>query len=131
MCGRYSLSLKGEKLEKRLNAKLLEKFKPRYNAAPSQNLPVVVNSDPGHINFFQWGLVPFWANDAQIGNKLINARSETIFEKPSFRESIKKRRCLIPTDGLFECWKKGKLHTIRSLIWYAVSKYMLKLSKIT
>ena len=105
MCGRYSLSLKGEKLEKRFNAKLLEKFKPRYNAAPSQNLPVITNIDPELIQFFQWGLVPFWAKDAIIGNKLINARSETLFEKPSFRESIKKRRCLIPADGFFE-WKQ-------------------------
>ncbi len=109
MCGRYSLPIKAKELEKRLNAQLLEQFKPRYNAAPSQNLPVVINSDPGSINFFQWGLVPFWANDAQVGNKLINARSETIFEKPSFRESVKKRRCLIPADGFFEWSKKGKL----------------------
>jgi putative SOS response-associated peptidase YedK len=111
MCGRYSLSLKGEKLEKRFNAKLLEKFKPRYNAAPSQNLPVITNLDPESIQFYQWGLVPYWSKDALIGNKLINARSETLFEKPSFQQSIRDRRCLIPADGFFEWKKNGKTRT--------------------
>ncbi len=111
MCGRYSLSINKKMLEGHFNAKLLESFKPRFNAAPSQNLPVVTNLDPKQIQFFQWGLVPFWAKDEMIGSKLINARSETLLEKPSFRDSTRKRRCLIPADGFYEWKRSGKTKT--------------------
>ncbi len=111
MCGRYTLSISEKLLKDHFNAKLTESFKPRFNAAPSQNLPVVTNLDPGQIQFFQWGLVPFWAKDEMIGSKLINARSETLLEKPSFRDSARKRRCLIPADGFYEWKRSGQTKT--------------------
>lgn len=77
----------------------------RYNIAPSQPIAVVANKqDPG-IDFFQWGLVPSWAKDVSIGNRMINARAETVGEKPAFRTALRRRRCLIPANGFFE-WKK-------------------------
>ncbi|MDP2721801.1 MAG: SOS response-associated peptidase, partial [Bacteroidales bacterium] len=75
-----------------------------------QNLPVITNAEPGKLSFFKWGLVPFWAKDPKIGNKLINTRAETILEKPSFKAAFTRRRCLIPANGFFE-WKKEKQKT--------------------
>lgn len=84
----------------------LESLEPRYNIAPTQQI-LGVSEEAGRVaRLFRWGLIPFWAKDASIGNKLINARSETIAEKPSFRHALAKRRCLIPADGFYE-WKKG------------------------
>ena len=81
-----------------------------YNIAPTQEVLAIVNREGKNwLDTFHWGLVPFWAKDISIGNKLINARAETVDKKPSFRNAFKKRRCLIPADGFFE-WKgtKGK-----------------------
>lgn len=79
-----------------------------YNIAPSQPvLAIVRHQDENVLEPLHWGLVPFWAKDTAIGNRLINARSETVAEKPSFREAFKKRRCLIPADGFYE-WTKVK-----------------------
>jgi putative SOS response-associated peptidase YedK len=66
---------------------------------------VITNTKPDQVSFFKWGLIPFWAKDEKIGNKLINAKSETILEKPSFKNSFKRKRCLVLSDGFFE-WKK-------------------------
>src|SRR4051794_8219758 len=74
----------------------------RYNIAPSQNIPVVANTDDHAIQFFRWGLVPFWAKDIAIGNKMINARIETLAEKPVFRQALARRRCAIPASGFYE-----------------------------
>ena len=81
----------------------------RYNIAPTQ--PVIVVNDTGQrqLVVMQWGLVPSWAKDPGIGNRLINARAETIAEKPAFRAALKKRRCLIPADGFYEWQKTGKV----------------------
>ena len=84
-------------------------YKARYNCAPSQELAVISNDNPGELGFFRWGLIPFWAKDPSIGNKLINARAETIAEKPSFRNAFKKHRCLIVADGFYEWQKLGKI----------------------
>ncbi len=73
-----------------------------YNAAPSQSLPVVTNKQPDTIQFFSWGLQPFWAKDVKSIKRSINARSETLSEKPSFRNLIKTKRCLVPADGFYE-----------------------------
>ena len=79
-----------------------------YNVAPSQEVLVIVNhAGENWLDRFHWGLVPFWAKDISIGNKMINARSESVAEKPSFRNAFKKRRCLIPADGFYE-WKGEK-----------------------
>lgn len=106
MCGRFSLALDPEELREAFG--LIEipiMWIPRYNIAPTQ--PVAVITDAAHpkLDYMRWGLVPSWAKDISIGQKLINARAETIREKPSFRSAFSRRRCLIPADGFFE-WKK-------------------------
>lgn len=78
---------------------------PRYNIAPSQLAPVITNRKPQQLTLLKWGLVPIWAKDPAIGNRMINARSETAAQKPSFRSAFKRRRCLIPADGYYE-WTK-------------------------
>jgi len=77
-----------------------------YNIAPTQEILAIVRQEgQNHLKHFHWGLVPFWAKDRKIGNRLINARAETVAEKPSFRSAFAKRRCLIVADGFYE-WKK-------------------------
>lgn len=78
---------------------------PRYNIAPTNYAPVITQRAPKNIHFFRWGLIPHWAKDEKIGYKLINARSETVLEKPSFRDSVLEQRCLVPADSFYE-WKK-------------------------
>jgi len=106
MCGRFALSAKTKDIEKLFpQLKSNEELKPRYNIAPTQPIAAILNSSPNEISFIKWGLIPFWAKDKSIGNKMINARAETLLEKPAFRNLLKKRRCLIIADGFFE-WKK-------------------------
>lgn len=105
MCGRYTLSQPGEILEQ-LEVINREPLAARYNVAPTQNAPTVRAGRAGReLAQLRWGLVPGWAQDAAIGNKMINARGETAAEKPSFKSALKKRRCLVLTDGFYE-WKK-------------------------
>ena len=80
-------------------------FAPSYNIAPSQNIPAILNDGSNKVRLIRWGLVPSWAKDLSIGYKMINARAETINEKPAFKRLIKGRRCLIFTEGFYE-WKK-------------------------
>ena len=83
-------------------------FKPRYNIAPTQSIAAVLrrsNGDACELERLRWGLLPAWADDLSIGNRMINARAETVDQKPSFRKAFASRRCLIPADGYFE-WKK-------------------------
>ncbi|WNG42299.1 SOS response-associated peptidase [Archangium violaceum] len=80
--------------------------RPRYNLAPTQLMPVVINDGERMLDAYRWGLIPSWAKEASIGNKLINARGETVAEKPSFRSALKRRRCLVLVDGWFE-WKQS------------------------
>lgn len=106
MCGRFSIFADPERLAERFNAQLpTEGLAPRYNAAPTQALPVVLNEAAHAIQLLRWGLVPFWAKDPDIGNQLINARAETLAEKPSFRHALQRRRCLVLADGFYE-WKR-------------------------
>ncbi len=106
MCGRFQLSVKGRHISERFNIEVFDEFyKPNYNCAPSQKLPVITNEEPGRLSYFKWGLIPFWAKDPEIGFKMINARSESITEKPAFKNAFKKRRCLIPANGFYE-WRK-------------------------
>jgi putative SOS response-associated peptidase YedK len=107
MCGRYTLTVSADRLVEQFKALLpAEGLSPRYNAAPSQSLPLITNEDPGQIRLYRWGLVPHWAKEISIGNKMINARVETIAEKPSFRNAFKKHRCIVLADGYYE-WKKN------------------------
>lgn len=81
---------------------------PNYNVVPTQMIPAIVRQDDENVlRTFRWGLVPFWAKDPSIGNRMINARSETVESKPSFRNAFQKRRCLIPADGFYQ-WKGKK-----------------------
>jgi putative SOS response-associated peptidase YedK len=102
MCGRYSVipKAKGDSKAAKQLAKALKEA--HYNAAPSQYLPVVTNAQPDTIQFFSWGLQPFWAKDAKAVKRSINARAETLTEKPSFLNLLKSKRCLVPADGFFE-----------------------------
>jgi putative SOS response-associated peptidase YedK len=100
MCGRYTLFVDQEDLEERFGARFAEPFSPRYNMAPGQALPVITNEEPETFQRLEWGLVPSWADDDRGG--LINARAETVAEKPSFRAAYERRRCLVPADGFYE-----------------------------
>jgi len=110
MCGRFSLAGIKE-LSKRFQIeKSVISLKPRYNIAPGQDIPVIVKVREQRIlTVFRWGLIPSWAKDSTISNKLINARAETIDTKPSFKYSLKTKRCLIPADGFYEWKKEGKI----------------------
>jgi len=84
-------------------------FKPRYNIAPTQQAPVIANLDGANrVELFQWGLVPSWAKDISIGNRMINARAETLAEKSTFKRLLNNRRCLVLTDGFYEWREEGK-----------------------
>ena len=88
-----------------------EEWTPRYNIAPTQQVPIIRQSPERHrreISLMRWGLIPSWATDASIGNKTINARSETIETTPSFRDPFRSQRCLIPADGFYEWKRQGK-----------------------
>lgn len=110
MCGRYALLTSTPEIARILGLDgEWETLVPRYNVAPTQQMPVARAAKDGTIELLpmRWGLVPFWAKDTKIGNKLINARSETAAEKPSFRAALRQRRCLIPADGYFEWCKQA------------------------
>lgn len=102
MCGRFALESSARELADYFGLESPELYVPRFNIAPTT--PVLAKTDKA-LTFFSWGLVPGWAKDANIGNKMFNARSETVAEKPSFRNAFKRRRCLVPSTGFYE-WKK-------------------------
>ena len=105
MCGRFSFSPNEIIIEERFDIEIEEGlYTPRYNCAPSQNLVVISNKDPQKLSYYRWGLIPFWSKDASIGNKMINARAESLLEKPSFKALFRQKRCLVLSDGFFE-WK--------------------------
>ncbi|MDO6437063.1 SOS response-associated peptidase [Cyclobacterium sp. 1_MG-2023] len=112
MCGRYSVKQDLKKVEDQLKLRLSEKaknWKPSYNIAPSQLAPVVTSDKPDVIDVFHFGLVPHWAKDKKVGYKMINARSETLLEKPSFKPLlVNNKRCLVLADSFFEWKKQGK-----------------------
>lgn len=110
MCGRYTLRATPAQLHRlfRLLTAPLP-FQPRYNIAPSQSIPAVrVSQGQREIAILRWGLVPRWANDPAIGNRMINARAETVAEKPAYRDAFRHRRCLVPADGFYEWQAHGK-----------------------
>jgi putative SOS response-associated peptidase YedK len=103
MCGRFTQTHSAAELSAMFDLEEVPDWKPRYNIAPTQMIPAIV--EPHHFKSLRWGLIPSWAKDSTIGSKLINARAETVSEKPSFRDAFKRRRCLIAADGYYE-WKK-------------------------
>lgn len=105
MCGRYVIKTEKNQIEKEFATKVEQPdlLTPRFNIAPTQIVPVVVERGGERVvEGFKWGLIPSWAKDDKIGSKMINARGETIAEKPSFRTPFKKRRCIVPASGFYE-----------------------------
>ena len=103
MCGRFTLTVDPGQLQEAFPwVEFPVDFPARYNIAPTQPVAVVPNDGKNRLDFFNWGLIPFWAKDPKIGYRLINARAESIAEKPSFRGSFKYKRCLILADGFYE-----------------------------
>ena len=114
MCGRFTFASQAEVLNQTFfDFEIPMNMSPRYNISPTQDVAVIANtstdvaeqSKAGRVEFFHWGLIPSWAKDPKIGNKMINARSETLSEKPSFRNAYKRRRCLVLADGYYE-WRQ-------------------------
>lgn len=106
MCGRYVQTIGLETLLKRFGFDSGEiALEPRYNLAPGQEAPVVVEEGARILKLMRWGLVPYWAKEASVGYKMINARAETLIEKPSFKRPFRERRCLVLADGFYE-WRK-------------------------
>ncbi|AIQ60166.1 SOS response-associated peptidase [Paenibacillus borealis] len=108
MCGRFTITVSLEELITHylIDDSKIAVLKPNYNVAPMHNIPAVIASDEGkRLGELRWGLVPFWAKDDKIGSKMINARAETVAEKPAFKRLLKSKRCIIPADGFYE-WKK-------------------------
>jgi putative SOS response-associated peptidase YedK len=104
MCGRYTIIATAKEIERRFNVEVREEYSPRFNAAPTQLLPVITNQSRGILSFFRWGLQPAWTLNKPMP-PLINSRIETIAEKPVFRQAIIQRRCLVPANGYYE-WKQ-------------------------
>ncbi|KAA1179170.1 MULTISPECIES: SOS response-associated peptidase [Paenibacillus] len=107
MCGRYTITVTMEELMVRYfaNDSTIIHYAPKYNAAPMQQIPAVIHTGSSNkLGELRWGLVPSWAKDDKIGNKMINARAESLLEKPSFKRLVSSRRCIIPSDGFYE-WK--------------------------
>ena len=109
MCGRISTAdLSATTLSEYFGLMQLASFEPRYNIAPSLPVPAIRALDGGRVlDLLHWGLIPHWAKDREIGRHTFNARLETLSEKPSFREAIRKRRCIVPVSGFYEWQKRG------------------------
>jgi putative SOS response-associated peptidase YedK len=110
MCGRYSITTPLEAMRGLFDFEGTPNLRPRYNVAPSQDVPIVRIGEGGkgrEIAQVRWGLVPGWAKDLSISAKLINARAESVAGKPSFRAAFKRRRCLVPADGFYEWRREG------------------------
>jgi len=109
MCGRFTLRTPADVLMQTFQTLDFPELQPRWNIAPTQQIVAVTTGETDgprrHAGWFRWGLVPFWADDPSIGSKMLNARSETVADKPAFRAAFRKRRCLIPADGFYE-WQK-------------------------
>ena len=107
MCGRFAFYSPAEATAALFGVAEMPQLKPRYNIAPTQDIAAIrINAEESReVALLRWGLIPFWAKDPSIGNRMINARAETVAEKPSFRAAYRKRRCLILADGFYE-WRK-------------------------
>ncbi|MDH3647336.1 MAG: SOS response-associated peptidase [Gammaproteobacteria bacterium] len=111
MCGRFAFYSPAEAVTRIFDVQAPPEIEPRYNIAPTQFVPIVRADEEGTrgISMLRWGLVPFWAKDKSIGNRMINARAETLAEKPAFKNSFRKRRCIVPANGFYEWKKQGSI----------------------
>lgn len=106
MCGRFTMTIDPTQLQEAFPwADIPDDLPPRYNIAPSQPVAVIPNTGDNVLTMYKWGLIPSWSKDPAIGDRMINARAETLSEKPSFRNAVRRRRCLILADGFYE-WKQ-------------------------
>jgi putative SOS response-associated peptidase YedK len=111
MCGRFTLTLPLEEVSGRFGVRPERRLPPRFNIAPGQTVPVISDDRPDRFSFLRWGFVPSWAADPGIGYRMINARAESLSEKPAFRTAFRSRRCLVPADGFYE-WRKTERGSI-------------------
>lgn len=113
MCSRYFLDADGNVIAYTFSVPVHERIRKRFNIAPSQEAPVVRARESGarEVAMLRWGLVPSWAKDASMASRMINARSETVKEKPAFRQAFKSRRCAIPASGFYE-WTGEAKHRV-------------------
>jgi len=108
MCGRFTLTADISTLQESFPfVEMPQGMQPHFNIAPTQPVAVVPNDGRNKLDFFVWGLIPSWAKDPNIGSRLINARAETLHEKPSFRTAFRRRRCLVLADGFYE-WRQAE-----------------------
>lgn len=107
MCGRFTLSQPAEAIATAFQLETVPELEPRYNIAPTQSVATILQTAESkrELRLLRWGLIPSWAKDPAMGSRLINARSETVSEKPSFRNALRRRRCLIVADGFYE-WQR-------------------------
>lgn len=105
MCGRYTLTASPQAVQDAFSLAEAPDLSPRFNIAPTQLVPIITGEARDTLTWVKWGLIPSWSKDDKGASQLINARAETIEEKPSFRSAFKKRRCLVPADGFYE-WRK-------------------------
>jgi putative SOS response-associated peptidase YedK len=109
MCGRFTLQQTTDQIAMRFQVQSVQAdVSPRYNIAPTQPVAVVTVNSPRTLRMMEWGLVPSWAKDRSLGSKMINARAETLAEKPSFKQALMRRRCLIPASGFYEWQQAGE-----------------------
>ncbi len=111
MIDRYSITASAEKVKERFSVDVPAFYEPRFNAAPTQLLPVITSSAPHGISTFYWGTSPEWSKNKTVSEKIINVHAETIHDKASLRKALMKTRCIIPADG-FYAWKKAGKKTM-------------------
>jgi putative SOS response-associated peptidase YedK len=107
MCGRYTLIVDLKKVAEIFGVAPTLETTPRYNIAPTQEVVTIVSNGAAHLDQMRWGLIPSWAKDESIGSRMINARAETLTEKPSFKGLLRSKRCLVIADGFYE-WKQER-----------------------
>lgn len=105
MIDRYSISCPADILSERFSVDVPDFYKPKYNAAPTQLLPVITNSSPKGVSLFYWGTSPEWSKNKMLSEKIVNVRAENLEEKPALKKAVRKTRCIIPADGFYG-WKK-------------------------
>lgn len=108
MIDRYSITTSAESIRERFSVDVPDFYKPKYNAAPTQLLPVITSSGPGGVSLFYWGTSPEWSKNKLLGEKIINTRAENFADRPSLKKALKKNRCIIPADGFYGWKKVGK-----------------------